>query len=414
MECFSIPFETPTSFLDIPLEVKPILYKELSLMQLIELVKMHPSKQPAAEISFKNKFTHSHFEIENYGNKTIGTFMMNEKILETMDFDKTLETFRTFGNLMTKLKINFYRLCQQPEKVRKLNEHITAYLSGSLTEIILEEVFDNCLVGFLGPFTKAVNVSLLYGRFNSNATNFTEIFPAIQEIHLYGMAYVNPRTLESHFPQLEFVEFENKLPKHSPNETSDLERRLKSNPQFKYLSFHFIDLDDFEVLSKNAPNLERLRVHHLLGPCDEDREIIRFEHLKTLAILYNSIFIKTIEMMPIEFNNLVEFECVSQSIAPWINIIAKNKQMKKLSLGSLTKDEIDQIIEQFPFLKEFSMSLLWDDSFEPFRKLLNNANKLKMFSFFKKSSESIDAFISEMTTKWNVTTEGNKVTLYRD
>lgn len=151
--------------------------------------------------------------------------------------------------------------------------------------ILGEMDFDDCLLGLNRPFRKAVNVSIGSGRIDSNETNLAEMFPAVRRLDLFGTDYLNLKAVEHHYSHLEYVRLEQSYTVlEPPYSLSSLERRLQLNPQIRQLSFQYAHLDYLEVVSKNAPNLVRLEIWHLIGPIDTNREMIRFNNLKTFEI----------------------------------------------------------------------------------------------------------------------------------
>lgn len=384
-----------------------MIYKDLNLKELAQLAKVYPEHRAIVDISFKDKFTKSRFEILYTPFGAIATVSCGGRNIQ-IDFDTMLETFQLFGHLIQDLCINYNPLYKHTNKVRILHEYINKYLADSLTQIALQQVSDDRLIGLNGPFIKAVNVSLYSGRIESNVPNFAKIFPVVERLDFFGMDYVNPKTIEHHFPSLFHAKFEDG---QDLNDTTSIERRLELNPQLKSIALEWASLDQLEVMSRNVQGLERLEVRYLVGLNDTNREEIRFNNLKSFDVHVSDLR-GGVDKLPLVFGSLEQFYCAI-SMRYWRSVLTENPQIKKISTRILVSEDIEQIMNRCPNLEELSTGLLQNDSVEALRQFLNGATKLRKFSFSKSNSDADNTLIRQMANEWKVIQTRTEVILQR-
>lgn len=369
-QCVSSPIKGATSFIDLPVEIQLMICKDLNLMELINFAKAHPNHGASVQLAFKDNFSKSKFEIKHnnyiqgHTNKIIGRIVTNEDIV-TFNYGTILEALSLFGHSIQKLDVNFDRFCKHTRNLRIINQHINKYLADSLTEITLRDLTDNCgMVEFNGPFTKAVNVSLLKGSIRFGGANFAEVFPFVQRLSFEGMDYVHPNTMTHRLIHLEFIEFESSWPGQFAYQSSSLEQRLAQNSQLRHLSFYGVNAEYLSIVNRTVPNLECLQT--LYYTFDRDDREIRFDNLKVLKI--SEFQPHSAQSIPLVFDNLEVF-----------------------AIGWLDRNELE-MIHQF----------------------LRTTETIKKFSFLKSNEDITNAFIRQITPEWNLTTTEYDRTKYAE
>lgn len=400
------------NFIDFPVEILLIILKDLRLMDLIGVAKTHPYMQSVVEMSYKDKFSDSQFVMKNY-HEIIGR--IEGKIFYELNFDSILDVFQIFGHLIPTLFVYYGPFDDEPEKLRVFNEHISKYMSNSLTEAKFMYFHDDCLLGLQVPFTKLENLTLInvaIDQVNSNNMNFCEMFPVLRRLSLIGSSsYINPISLEHHFPNLEFMEIGHELnQKHS---ISVLERRLKLNPQVRHLLFHKADWDVLEAISKNVPNIEQLEIYRFNASSDTNDSEILFQNLKVFSIEKS---FGNISRVPIAFGSLEEFS-YDRSMELWIDIIIQNKRLKKLKTRFLTDNQIERITDKFPHLVEFTVKFLYiptHNSITTIGRFIERAHNLKFFTILKTDPDTSSVLKNLLTPQWNVKESYGRLFIDRD
>lgn len=394
-----------------------MIYKDLNFKELIQLATTHPQNQGVIGMLFKDKFAKSKFKIQEIDGN-FGTIVSSENIIiESFDFETILTAFRLFGDLIYKLDVYYWSFIAQPEKLRMLNEHINEYLSRSLTDLALRYFQNDCLAGLQGPFTKVESVKFshpTHGAIYSDTTDFSAIFPALRRLDLFQMKHINPKTLEHHFPRLEYYRTDRKWI-DSVDELSILERRLKLNPQLRHLSLTWTSLDVLEVVSKNMPNLYYLEIHEF-NEFDINREDIHFPNVTTFKLVLPVSEPDDLVRIPIVFDNLEEFIC-GDSEALWFNFIVRNNRIKKITTEVLDANGFERMINEFPNLKEYTMDF-YDTDYASLdsciEKIVEKGNKLEKLSFLQAPTWTADALIRHLTPKWNMTRENGELIFRHD
>lgn len=370
-------------------------------MDMIAIAKTHPYMQRVVEMSYKDKFDESQFVLKNY-DEIIGRIEGN--IFYELDFESILDVFQIFGHLIPKMYVCYGPFDGEPGKLRVFNEHISRYMSHSLTEARFLYYHDDCLLGLQVPFTKLENVTLINvatDQINSNDMNFAEMFPVLRRLSLLGSSsYANPKSLEYHFPHLEFMEIGHEF--NEKDSFSVLERRLKLNPQVRHLLFHKADWDVLEMISKNVPNIEQLELYRFNASFDTNDRDILFRNLKVFVVEKS---FGNIARVPIAFGSLEKFT-YDRSMELWTDIIIQNQHLRKLKTRFLRDDQIERMTDKFPHLEELTVKLFYiptHNSITTIEKFIERANKLKIFTILETNPDTASALKNLLTPpQWHV------------
>lgn len=411
-QCVSSPIEAKQNFIDFPVEIFLIILKDLKLMDLIAVAKTHPYMQRVVEMSYKDKFSESQFVLKNY-HEIIGRIEGN--IYYELNFDSILDVFQIFGHLIPKIFVYYGPFENEPEKLRAFNEHISKYMVNSLTEASFLYFHDDCLLGLQVPFTTLETLTLsnvATEQINSNDMNFSAMFPVLRRLSLLGSSsYINPKSLEHHFPHLEFMEIGHEL-----NEMDSIlvfQRRLELNPQVRHLLFHRADWNVLEMISRNVPNIEQLEIFRFNASIDANDTEILFPNLKVFSVERS---FGNVTRVPIVFGYLEKFS-YDRSMELWVDVIIQNKHLKKLKTRFLTDNQFERMTDKFLDLEELTVKLIQittHNSIATIEKFVERANKLKFFTILKTNSETSNALKNLLTPQWNVKESYGKLFFDRD
>lgn len=324
-----------TKIIDIPLEVLLDIYEQLDMNSLAAVGKTHPYNLFVTQLIYQNKYNVEMFNVN--GSKIFDKTNVNS----THELDRLLNTFETFAPLITKLNLNFYNIHFNAKQIERFNQHISKYLADSLIDVQIEHFKDKHLNGLIG-LHKVENVRLAHG---SIKTNLNVIFPAMHRLDPKFMRNILPESIEHHFPQLQELTMEIL----SRTCSDKFERRIRLNPQLKKIDVWICTWPSLQMIKSLLPNLEQFYVTGFDGMTHIEDDI-HFEHLKAFGIHGVESFPRNVDRVPIVFGNLEEIVC-HEGGHKCFDIYMDNKKLKQIECGELNENQLQQIVEQLPYLE---------------------------------------------------------------
>lgn len=384
-----------TRLTDFPLELLLDIYEDLDLRNLANVAKTHPYNWNAAEIIFNHKHSIETFDIN-------GTIVFNgeleEKSVNTHEFNSILNSLEMFGHLITKLKLDYSFFDDQQSEI--INKHICKYVANTLNRIELIQFTGESLAG-LEPLKNVEIVNLAKGNVSSDGVNFSELFPSVRDLDIACMIRPKYGNFQHHFPHLETIKMEIFIDTDSP----EFEQRLRLNPQLRKLWLMHYNWQNLKMISKLLPNLEYLELLFMEVSSDYDDGDIHFENLKFLSI---HAYAEYLDRSPIIVSSLEEIKCMASSDRCY-DIIMQNKNLKKIKTVKLDGTQLYQIATELPNLEELLMdNKLEIDDVAGVVRFLQTCKKLKKFLFWNWTHDTFDiiATLHERLQDWSSFVEG--------
>lgn len=255
-----------------PLELLLDIYENVDLNTLTNAAKTHPNNWSAAEIVFNHTFANQTFDV-NGVSAFNGTWKDNSN--NEHEFNTMLNTLEMFGHLMTRLQLNYYYFNEK--QIEIVNRYLNKYVANSLIEIVL----NNCGNGkyLTGTFKRVECVHLLFGNVTDMKLN--EIFPVVNCLDLKYMQFTSK--IDYQLPHLVEMHIECELVCHDANAT-ELERRLRLNPQLRRLWIFTANLNTLKMISEIVPQIEYLELRGIHGDSQMFDEDIQFSNIKNFTI----------------------------------------------------------------------------------------------------------------------------------
>lgn len=394
----------------IPFEVLLLICEQLDLDSLANLAKTHPYNQRAANYIFEHEFSAEKDVFTVNGYKFHGEQC---RLKNPFEFDSMLNTLEIFGQSIIGITIDYtaFNLVQS----KRVNEHVSKYVVTSMLVIELMNFHDVQLDGLRGPFERTEFVHLRYGVINSNDIKLNDIFPAVQSLNLNQMFKPYSSAFEHYFPHL--VEMETEFVQNK-QDLANLKRRLQLNEQLRYLVVKGGNWDFLKMISKHGTHLEYLGFEMFDGTSrfeeeesafsffyrlfkgSEPEADIYFENVKDFGISMERAFPNTLERIPIKFGGLERFQCYG-SVEMWFDVIIQNQNLKKLTIGELSDEQLHQIADKLPMLEAFCMR--YNFQFNDLEKVIGfiEANKkLKRVDFSNGDIEVCNVISQRFGFSW--------------
>lgn len=322
-------------------------------------------------------------------------------------FNNMLEALKMFGNLITKLRLDYHYFHEK--QCELVNEHISKYAADSLVEIELKNCNGVQLKNLTGPFKNVETVRLRHGNVRTKCINFNEIFPAVCSLDLRQMFSLSPATIEHHFPLLKQLKVEFLFAVSSPH----FERRLRLNPQLTSLYVFGADWQRLKMISEVLPDLQRIELT-FDDKSDWKGDDIHFEHVRVFSVRMLREFPDSMERIPINFESLEEITCIEPT-SKWFDVIIRNKNLTKITAGVLNGEQIRQIAENLPNVKEFhtKYDVKSMDDVDKIMRFIEVSKNLKTATFSHSNDDSnkdiYDFIHGKLTHEWTFRVENDNL-----
>lgn len=333
--------DTPT-MRDLPLEVM-LCFSQTAVNwpRLIDFVESDPKRNSEpAEIVVRQKYLDDKFEI------------VSDHYLENPeDFNLLLKVLKLFGQLITKLKVDYKNL--NPYQCETINKYLNEFCYDSLIEIEFMNTDDEALSELEGPFKRATHIRLDLDGYpiEGNKIRYDKIFPAVRQFDQDGMGMRFPERFDRKFPHLESLTMEMEMyqAKYWPN----LMTRLELNPQLRHVTFPLANWFVLKIIQKQRSKIESVVFERFnnLPLFEDDDPDIELENVRIFKFLDDDIGSRS-NRIPLVFGNLKEIVC-NKPVDVWFDIIIENKNLRKVQTGELSDKQLFKIVDKLPKLEEF-------------------------------------------------------------
>lgn len=376
-----------------------------------DLAKNHDN-QLAIDSDFMAKFPDKTVKINAVKNSTKFQFSNgNENTVEEYDFDEVLNIIEKYGSMITKLKLDYDSVHGYYRSL--LNQQINNFCSKTLIDIELIHCSESDILQFPKPFEKVETVEMSFGHLMNPLRNpqqpttsfsFNVIFPSVRRMNLGEMYFVHSNFLEHHFEQLEHLVMES-FPNHH-QDLSPVEKRLLLNPQLKHISLFHCNWKLLKTISEDMTNLKSLELNAFNDFSNYTGDII-FNRLKIFRFQKFSAMSKTIPRIPLVFGNIYEISC-SKPMDKWLDIIFQNKQLKKVTTGTISNEILFKIVDELPELEDFTTGYNVYDSTKSVIQFIHMGSHLKRASFWQSNFNSPDEIKQQLSNKWTFFEDGGR------
>lgn len=307
----------------------------------------------------------------NHDNISAYNLIVDDKISENIDISSVYLLFELFGEHISSLIVLFEN---DPDGYLKKCIEVASRYCTNLLEFNFIYGKD-VLSDVKNPFYNVTNVYFYYSQFESHTPNLNGLFPKMQQLVLH-MSKVNNinNVLDVSIPNLV------SLSVLLDNGFNDIEERkfmklVEKNPQIQWIILRYMTTQSVKFVSTHLQNLETL-ILPIIKEVDYKDEI-HFKHVRNFQI--GKIDIGRIEN--ITFERLEEFYCV-QNQSNWMDFIAKNRNLKKISLHVAYpshENHISLLPKIATNLIEFSFNIGFDPPVrvDTILQLLNECKHLK-------------------------------------
>lgn len=383
-----------------------MIFSHLDLSNLIKIAKTHPRFRDISNIKIGK--TISQFEIWTNGYE-VGRSPMHSIVI--------LDLIKYYGNHIKKLKVNYVGDNQTEDKT--FNRYITRYVGPWLKEINIETFSYHSYDPLIGlgsfPTTECVSITENPRYKTLSNLNLAKMFPAVHVLDIKEMARDSGKWIQ-HFPHLEHLTFPIWLTRNSSNHRM-VAQILQLNPQIRHLGVPACDWKLIILLNKIRPDIESLTLSEMVFHNGESIfKPLRFRNLRKFVCFGSDPHENN--PIPLAFGNLEEITFSGIHAQHWIDIMLKNKNLKKIfARNSLNDAQLQKIANSLPNLEEFTMVkssltnmhayLASDNGIVQFMK---NAIKLKMFTLKSRLQNNFEgnySFINQISNEWKYVKDGN-------
>lgn len=313
-------------------------------------------KKAACESVFAQKYRVKPFIIRAQQETPRDVFEITDDYISTDDLKTSLQLFRCFGHLITKMQLKYRnRILHRFFGARLTNSklhrevigYVTEYARESLKELIIENFQTDSFVVLVKPFSKVECLRILNSYLDKNWTEFKILFPNLRDLVFDGDNRLADKScIENNFPHLKKLVVSQYKQQHrgdagctkSPQYFDDnkIAAAIRLNPKLE-----FVMLKN-EYLTKSIVSairvLSDLKHFGIKWQLDIDgRPIfqdvtkpIYFKHLKTLYL--HDIRWDSFPAIPLEIDSIEDFHIITGSKRPE-NLVAFTLNMHQSSSG---------------------------------------------------------------------------------
>lgn len=395
----SNPTQPSASLLSLPAELLLDIISHLDLTEIISITKTHPRMRILIDKYFIKQLI-SDSKLQMLGPLEL---MIRGKNYQNPGFQTILDMLKYFGQHITKLNIYFTRIATQAQH-EAFNRHVSKYCATSLKEIYFHlcSTSYHILTGLEGPFPNVVKVRFGDSTFRKK-TNFSVMFPALRILDV-GSVILPAEDLQEHFPYLEQL----KIPKYNFNHSvtiyESLKKTLQLNPQLKHLSIVDCQWNILKMINDVQPDLESLEIAFLYLSYEDNMTVpVRFNNMKKLnGFGVGGLQEEDIKQISLEFGYLDEMEIGFFHTDYWMDILMKNRKLKKVvSKIALSDEQLNRIADVLVELEEFSMDCSHDnDADRKVAEFMRRAKLLKTISLPHLNDDLCQTIAEDMHGEW--------------
>lgn len=408
-ETESITYQTKLT--DINDDCREKVFKYLSLDDLLNIAHTNTQLKSAADMVFVSKFGKKQF------NLLISTTRRNEMLqtggfkIEICDLKTILRLLRCYGHLIPDLIIGYNKLFRTlPVKVLR---YINQYCSESLKTISFITFSNDMLETFLGkPLMNIEMVEFKRCALGNEISKFNTWFPVMRCLKLDDSRFMNPASIEKHFPQLEQLHLKSEFSYNSLTHESEI-AVFRLNPQLRHLSLDKCNLSEsLQNARQYLPKLEQLTING--RPEDfPNGDAIHFESVRKLKISVHKTW--KLPQINLSFGRLEEVEMIYRRTN--INVALKFfKRHQSITKLTLKRDErqrqMVEIIRVLPLLNDIDFSG-YGYSVDEIIHFLTEFKLVNRFRLFTSKPDEFERLKTQLGNEWQATIDNRRVELKR-
>lgn len=422
------------SLMDLNDDVLFLIFKEMDLIEWLNMVKVHSVFVPFANDAYRSRYRgyQVKFDDDIYKRRKSRAarkpvFVNQPNIQESYtkpkfnrllitDHQLALNVLKYFSSNIQELFING-RYSRPSEKLWKVvNQFVNRYASNFITKLKIY-IMDNTLEQYTLPFNK---VEILDGGINVNQIGnsvlaLNKIFPKLQMIKLVLSETASFQIIDCEFPQLGDVSLSLFDDTISEENQKLIQGFVKKNSQIKSLSLFDSSWKNVEYFSQHLSNLVNLSLDSLN---DVKSNKIEFKSVKNVKIFEENGKYATKLSFP-QLEN-IHFRYSFHHRHEWTNFFRKHQTVKTLHLDEITyehhgnnrgRNDLVILTESLSDLIEVEMSCDYPLHVQEFTQFIQSHPNLMRIAynfrgFYRERSSEIRILREKFENQWNITQIG--------
>lgn len=329
--------------------------------------------------------------------------------LELENGNQILRTFKYFGHLMKRLKLNLVSLIR-PVQVELIGKLISKYSSESLVDIEIEHYAKKLLEHIAKPL---INVEIVTFRqihvmnFNPQSIPFNELFPAVRRLNLDSIIVDDLSYFDYHMTRLEHVSME--------SIQSPFPGVIMKNPQIQSIDLYQPDDELVQKVNDFLPQLKTLK----LSGFKLSNGSIQFSNVTTFIIDYGHY--TTPANLHFPQLQTFHFEYDKCQFDDYLDFFNEHNHLSQLHLTMFKLDDshFQQLTANLTHLIE--LTLEYGKNSHQYRTLSSNivvefvkshdkVNQLNVINFTKYCEAELQ---EQLNGEWNTRINGDGLTFQR-
>lgn len=387
---------------DINIDCLEVVFKYLSIVDLLSIADSNKFLRNAAELVF----------ILKYGKKRVDIFDLNSvrpeistgmHTIEISGLKSSLQIIRCFGKFISKLKVS----CSLADIENHISfNRLMTYISENCTESLTEIGLFDCLEGSLKnliPFPKVEKVCTDISDLSGSALNF--LFPNMRYLQFSVFCHANFTSFDIHYPHLEHMEIIVRglcMIKY-PGTALQVNSILQLNPKLQSLYVPSSFCSYLPNISNSLPNVKNFGLHLSSTHPSYGGKSLHLENVSNFHLSTDSEFL----LLPFVFKLLREFTLDTyyfRSNEEFYTFIRENPSIEKITILSFYKPEtkmnIPRMAKILPSTKEIHFRNCYFTSDEVI-EFVNLFKSLEHFSFGLKYQSEFDSLKSRLGNGWH-------------
>lgn len=395
-----INYNGPKRLSDLNADVLFIIFDQLDIMQIFQLIKAYPAEilSAVAKNVFFRRYKDYEMDIWDVNNRDskgefTGIDIHEEKI--RIGYKMNYEILKYFGDAMRYVSFSTLSIVYI--------QNVNRFTCNSLSKLRVSDIRQNTLTNFKRPF-KAVEEFIGQVqfsnvlKFNTGRLSFSEMFPKLRLLTLFLDGAVDLSFLNYEFAFLEDVNILRSGPFSSQDERN-LGVIFKKNPQIRFFQFSRLTQTLCDVFN-NATNLKNVTV----GSYDLKMENqIILHHVKHFKISCFGDKLGLEAMSKLSLPQLETLDIPHSSVAGWKEFVEKQKHVTHLKISSIyTKsDVISPLLAEMPNVIETTLEI---DNLEIVNKIIQSNQQLMKMNFARIhiNDTARDVLKDRFENDWNI------------
>lgn len=368
-------------FTDLDADCISLILDRLDLKDLLNVVHINQQFSEHAMAAFRYKYSNTQMLIR--------------------DGDEISNTFKHFGHLIRKLKVETY-FRTEPLKLELIGKLVSNYSSESLLDIDIERNAEK-LLEHITKLIRVRSVTLQKSLLHSQSQNIlrpNELFPALRRLSMHCMEGDSLAYFDCYMPHLEYVSVT-----EYRNNNSLLLEIIAKNPQIRSIYLWGVDHAFVQRVNTLLPQLETLTLSSYII---ETTNNIEFNNVTTFFLKYRT----TSDNLRFPRLKTLHVECYSDYYGKYHDFLNEHKHLSHLYLSNYDPSEsLQQLTANLSNLEELTieprrLSTMRSNVILEFLSGHDNVMQLNVINF----PMSWDADLKEqLKPEWNERTNGNVI-----